>query len=89
MLIFMINLSGFDLHVNLYFWLIPPVVYFLSRRWLSKTFDSRSAIVQVAPVIILAALWFTQYDQYMFIDIRDRLLLSNPVGEHVNRFYYR
>ena len=88
-LIALINLSGFDLYVNLYFWLIPPLVYLLSRRWPGKGFDIRSTIVQVVPVVILAALWFTQYDPNMFIDIRDRLLLSNPVGEQVNRFYYR
>ena len=88
-LLILINLSGFDLHVNLYFWLIPPVVYLLISRFQNEAFDLRSVTVQVVPVIILAALWFTQYDQYLFIDIRDRLLLSNPVGAQVNKFYYR
>ena len=87
-LVILINLSGFDLYVNLYFWLIPPIVFFSSRRWLPAAVDWRDAAVQLLPVVILAALWFTQFDQHMFIDIRDRLLLSNPVGERINRFYY-
>jgi hypothetical protein len=41
------------------------------------------------PVIVLALLWFTQFDNKLFIDIRDRLLLSNPIGERINAFYYR
>ena len=88
-LIILINWYGFDIFVNLYFWLIPPIVYSCGRRWYPAAPGWRKAVVQIVPIVILAALWFTQYDQHMFIDIRDRLLLSNPLGERINTFYYR
>jgi hypothetical protein len=40
------------------------------------------------PVLLLAILWFTQYDRSLFLDLRDHLLFSNPVGKKVSDFYY-
>jgi len=43
----------------------------------------------VAVLVLLTVLWATQLNQNLFIAIRDRLLLSNPIGSRVNDFYYR
>jgi len=45
-------------------------------------------MVNLIPVVLLAALWTTQMDKYLFLDIRDHLLLSNSIGRKVNNFYY-
>jgi len=84
----LINVDGVDLYVNLYFIFIPPLVFLANRRGFKKT-SLRKGILRLLPVIILALLWFSQFDAQMFIDIRDRLLLSNPVGQRINDFYYR
>jgi hypothetical protein len=44
--------------------------------------------IHVMPLLALAILWFTQYDRYLFLDLRDHLLFSNPVGKKVSDFYY-
>jgi hypothetical protein len=40
-------------------------------------------------LILLTGLWSTQLNKTLFIAIRDHVLLSNPVGQRVNDFYYR
>jgi hypothetical protein len=87
--IFWVNADGIDVFVSLYFILIPPLVFSAS---LGRSRSKRGKMIgafHLLPVIILALLWFTQFDDKLFIDIRDRLLLSNPIGERINAFYYR
>ena len=88
MLLIWINLSGLDLYVNLYFVLIPPVVFLCNRRRIETNRQWRNMVFHLLPVIFLALMWFTQFDRYLFVDIRDRLLLSNPIGQRINNFYY-
>jgi hypothetical protein len=38
--------------------------------------------------MVLTILWLTQYDPNLFIDLRDHLLFSNPIGKKVTEFYY-
>jgi hypothetical protein len=45
-------------------------------------------MVHTIPVIVLALLWTSQIDSRFFVDFRDVLLLSNPVGTKINDFYY-
>lgn len=45
--------------------------------------------VPAAVLVLLTALWASQLNQNLFITIRDRLLLSNPIGSKVNDYYYR
>ena len=47
----------------------------------------RVVIIAVA-LVLLAGLWLTRLDQRLFVDIRDRLLLANPVGAKVVERYY-
>jgi hypothetical protein len=49
----------------------------------------RSRIWPVAgPLMLLAAVWLGRLDGDLFVDIRDRLLLSNPLGAGIAEFYY-
>jgi hypothetical protein len=46
-------------------------------------------VVTLGTLVLLTGLWATQLNAQMFSNIRDHLLLSNPVGAKVNDFYYR
>ena len=87
----MVNIRGIDLMVSSYFLFIPCVVLFVTLRRMpagSSEKRWREGIVYVGPVLFLAALWFTQMDFHLFLDIRDHLLLSNRFGTKINDFYY-
>jgi hypothetical protein len=45
-------------------------------------------MVHTIPVVVLALLWTSQIGSHLFVDFRDYLLLSNPVGTKINDFYY-
>ncbi len=90
-LLFYVNGNGFSVMPTLYFLLIAPAVFALTaireyrpdspsgeiRRW-----------VHLIPVPLLALLWFTQFDDTLFLDLRDNLLLSNNYGRKFSNFYY-
>jgi hypothetical protein len=85
-----VNSEGLCAMVTSYFILIPPVVFLASCRW--RPPPDRPVWLQrlahVVPLSILAVVWATQMDSAFFADVRDSLLLSNPVGMRVNDFYY-
>jgi hypothetical protein len=86
------NRQGFDLWVTLYFLLIPPPVFALTLNYLGGRGRPSSYhfwLTRGIPLAALALAWFTQYDRDLFIEVRDHLLLSNPVGNGVSSFYYR
>ncbi|MBW1860226.1 MAG: hypothetical protein JRI70_09200 [Deltaproteobacteria bacterium] len=74
-----INRGGLCPMVTSYFLIIPPVVFAVTLRW---------GIIHFVPIILLALVWASQLGNYMFVDIRDNLLLSNPLGRMINNFYY-
>ena len=86
-----VNIHGFYLIPSLYFLLIPPVIFKLAARRESHR-DSLSSrmqkLVHLIPIPLLALLWFTQFDNAMFLDLRDNLLLSNHLGRKFSDFYY-
>jgi hypothetical protein len=85
------NIHGFDPWVSVYILCIPPPVFALASRRSGAAAGyggRRLWLTRVLPVILLALVWFTQYDRDLFIDLRDHLLMSNPVGERVSSFYY-
>jgi len=51
------------------------------KAWLNR-------IIHIVPIILLALVWASQLGNFMFVDIRDNLLLSNPLGGKINDFYY-
>lgn len=87
----MVNIRGIDPMVSSYFLFVPCAVLFVTLPRMpagSRGRRLREGIVYVGPVLFLAALWFTQMDSHLFLDIRDHLLLSNRFGTKINDFYY-
>ncbi len=87
-----INWHGFSLLPSLYFLVIPPLVFIgtlkrLPREPVQGLWFVR--IIGVLPLVLLAVLWVSVFDHQIFLKIRDHLLLTNPVGEKINNFYYR
>jgi hypothetical protein len=86
-----LNIRGFTLMPTLYFLLIPPVPFLLTAKHGSQANIQSNVISRVAfllPIPLLGLLWFTQFDDAMFVDLRDNLLLSNVIGQKFSHFYY-
>lgn len=91
-LLVIINSRGFDPWVSLYFIIIPPAVFWMTRRFLGRADRPPDAwfwVWRTLPLAVLALSWATQYDRGLFIDLRDHLLMSNSAGQRVSSFYYR
>ncbi|MBN2514427.1 MAG: HEAT repeat domain-containing protein [Deltaproteobacteria bacterium] len=86
-----VNVNGFYPIVTSYFIVVPAVVSIaavklmpvetVQRVWLHRA-------ILFLPVVILALLWTSIMDKDLYGDIRDNILLSNPVGIKINDFYY-
>jgi len=86
------NYHGFCPLVALYFLFIPPMVFTATLRWMPKQEEKRvglNTMVHILPVFLLALLWTTQMNSDMFLDFRDKFLLSNPLGTRISDFYYK
>ncbi len=94
-LVVLLNITGFSAVVTSYFLLVPALVFHISSRWtpsLRSGHSGQTWLNQMAPVlaiILLTLVWASLADRLLFMNIRDYLLLSNPVGRAVDRFYYR
>jgi hypothetical protein len=91
-LLVLMNSHGFDPWVSLYFLLIPPVVFRMTRGVLSepgRPSVERTLGLRLLALLVLAAGWAGQYDRALFIDLRDHVLMSNAAGHAVSDFYYR
>jgi hypothetical protein len=91
-LLLLMNSRGVDPWVSLYVIIIPPAVFWVTRRSLARREgppDRWFVLWRVLPIALLALGWSTQYDRSLFIDLRDHLLMSNAAGQSVNSFYYR
>ncbi len=91
MLLIAANGQGFSPVTSLYFLVVPPITFGVAMRWLSPANERTSMTlrIHVLPICILALLWGTQWRSSMFLDIRDNLLLSNPVGTAIHDIYYK
>jgi len=88
-LLLVMNLHGFDLFVTLYFLAIAPIVFGATMVLCSIQQNfGRNLLIHLCPVMVLTIFWLTQYDRNLFIDLRDHLLFSNPIGKKVTEFYY-
>jgi hypothetical protein len=85
-----INRGGLCPMVTSYFLIIPPVVFAVTLRWAPEGTKKAwlNGIIHFVPIILLALVWASQLGNFMFVDIRDNLLLSNPLGRKINDFYY-
>jgi len=87
--LYLVNSKGLSPLSSLYFLLIPPVVFRLALEGPGRRDRGISnGVVGFICVLVLAVLWLPQMEKDLFEDLRDYLLLSNPVGEEVNDFYY-
>lgn len=92
MLVTLPNVRKFSPFVSLYFFLIPPLVFYVTAKSLPPLTGGRRALGEAAhviPFVIIAALWGTSMNEWFFLNFRDTFLLSNPAGIRVNDFYYR
>ena len=86
-----VNSEGLCAMASSYFIIIPPVVFTATCRWMPPPADRPvwlKRLAHVVPFSVLALGWATQMGSTAFVDMRDSLLLSNPVGMRVNDFYY-
>ena len=75
-----------------YFSVIPVVVFWITLRWMPQQTGRPPwphAMIHLMTIALLASLWAPQMNRHLFMDLRDRLLLSNPLGVKMNDFYYR
>jgi hypothetical protein len=85
------NSQGLYTMVSSYFIIIPPVAFAATCRWMPPRPDRPVWLKRLAhavPFSVLAVVWVAQMDSTLFLDLRDTLLLSNPLGMRVNGFYY-
>jgi hypothetical protein len=86
-----VNRRGFCVMASLYFLIIPPLSWFATVRWMpvsTKQGAWAKRLIHCIPIALLALVWSSQMDRGLFTNIRDHLLVSNPVGKKVNDFYY-
>ena len=91
-LLYLVNADGWTLFGTLFFLLVPATVFTIGGRNIRRERSIHHRLVQmlsVSPVLLLAIFWFTRMDARLFENIRDHLLLTNPVGTAINDFYYR
>ena len=87
----LVNHRGFSPVVSLYFLFIPTLVFATSLSWIRvqpRPGIWLDRIIHGVPLLLLAILWTSQMDRNLFLDLRDKLLLSNPIGTKINDFYY-
>jgi hypothetical protein len=86
----LINGQGFCLLITLYFIFIPATVFSAAAKLPAQGKDAPAPgrLFLLAPLLLLALLWATQANSNFFLNLRDKLLLSNSVGIKVNDFYY-
>lgn len=87
-----LNWKGFSPLGTAYFSVIPAVVFTVTLRWMplrSGGRPSASVLIHLMTIALLGSLWVPQLSDRLFLDIRDRLLLSNPLGIVITDFYYR
>jgi hypothetical protein len=87
----LINSQAFCILITLYFLFIPATVFVAASRLFapSKSAASYRQLFLLVPLLLLSLLWATQANSRLFVNLRDKLLLSNSAGIEVNDFYYK
>jgi hypothetical protein len=91
-LLYRINADGFNPWATLACLIIPLIAARLTLVLLLKkgNISPWSALAfPLAGFLIIIAFWVPRADDDTFLRIRDHLLLSNPAGEKITRFYYQ
>jgi hypothetical protein len=87
-----VNTRAFCPMVSSYFLATPLVVFVSVLKWMPKQSEKRQWFQRLTiflPIALLTITWTAHADRLLFLDLRDYLLLSNPVGKKVDDFYYR
>ncbi len=87
----LINGRGFCLFITLYFLFIPVIVFLLAAK-LSPQGESApgyKSLLLLLPLLLLSFLWATRANSGFFLNLRDKLLLSNSPGSRLSDFYYK
>jgi len=87
-----VNINGVNVYAALYFFCIPLTVFITAIKLMPPApnqSNRRYKILHLIPILLLAFFWATQVDREVFVDLRDSLLLSNPIGIKASNFYYR
>lgn len=86
----LINSQGLNFIVTLYFLIVPATVFAAASKLSNqeKGAPGYRSLLLLVPFLVLAGLWGTRADSDFFLNLRDRVLLSNPVGAKVSDFYY-
>jgi hypothetical protein len=87
----LINSQAFCILITLYFLFIPVTVFVAASRLFapSKSAEAYRQLLLLVPLLLLSLLWATQANSRFFVNLRDKLLLSNSAGIKVNDFYYK
>jgi len=91
-LIWAVNGNGFNPMATAYFLIVPVAVFGVTVRSVPENQENNrlsGLLFQFSPLVILVVLWTIQIDTRMFIDFRDKVLLSNNIGITINDFYYK
>lgn len=87
-----VNLNGISLMITSYFFIIPIVVFVAMWKWMPPENDKRAwmkRIIPILPILFLGLLWLSLTGTNIFLDLRDHFLLTIPLGQRVNDFYYK
>lgn len=91
-LLIRLNIKGLCLIESLYLLAIPAIVAPLTYQWVKKKrtrYRFRYLPISLAPILFLTLIWSTQWDESLFVRVRDHLLLETGLGRAINDFYYR
>jgi len=86
-----VNANGFSPMPTAYVVIVPPVVFGLVLCLLPDRTKKNNRIITIlflAAPLLLFAVWLPLAKGQIFLDIRDNILLSNPLGRKINDFYY-
>jgi hypothetical protein len=86
----LINSQGFCILITLNFLFIPATVFVAAAKLSpqGKNPPGYRSLLLLVPLLLLALLWATQADSRFFLNLRDKVLLSNSVGTKISDFYY-
>lgn len=71
---------------------LPLLVLALMVKWVKapvRPTGWQLTLPHLLAMLIIAGVWLPNLNADVFISIRDQILLSNPVGQKINSFYYR
>ena len=86
----LINAQGFSLLITLYFLFIPAAVFTAAAKLPAQGRNTPAyrELLLLVPLLLLALLWAGQANSRFFVNLRDKLLLTNSPGTKLNDFYY-